>query len=183
MPWYIPALIFVARVTDVGLGTVRTIFVVRGLSKLAATIGFFEVIIWVLAVSGTLKYLSNPFALIAYGGGFAAGTMIGIWLERVLALGLQAVRVINTNPELSLADRLHEAGYPVTEVEGRGLKGRVEFCYIVVPRDQVKPLIDFVFSIEPKAFLSVEDVRETVGGVIRRSRSTAPMWMRIIKFK
>jgi len=183
MPWYIPILIFLARITDVSMGTVRTIVVVRGLSRIAAAIGFFEVIVWVLAVSGTLKYLSNPFALIAYGGGFAAGTMIGIWLERVLALGLQAVRVINTNPDVSLAERLHEAGYPVTEVEGRGLKGDVEFCYIVVPRDQVKPLSEFIFDIEPKAFLSVEDVRETLGGVIRQSRSSMPAWMRLIKFK
>lgn len=183
MPWYMPILIFLARITDVSMGTVRTIFVVRGLTKHASAIGFFEVIIWVLAVSGTLKYLSNPLALIAYGGGFAAGTAIGIWLDRVLALGYQAVRAININPEVSLADKLHEAGFPATRVEGKGLKGDVEFCYIVVPRDQVKPLEELIFRIEPRAFVTVEDVSEMIGGVSRSSLSAKPAWMKLIKFK
>ena len=183
MPWFLPILIFFARITDVSLGTIRIIFIVRGYRKVAPFLGFFEVSIWVLAVSGTLKYLPNPLALIAYAGGFATGTAIGIWLERTLALGFQAVRVINTNPDILLAEKLRNAGYPVTEFEGKGAKGESELCLIVIPRDQVEALEELVFSIEPKAFITVEDVREVMGGVVRKFPSAIPSWMRIVKYK
>lgn len=183
MPWYLPILVFFARITDVSIGTIRIIFVVRGYHKIAPILGFFEVAIWVLAVSGTLKYLSNPLALIAYAGGFATGTAVGIWLERTLAVGFQLVRAININPNISLAKKLRESGYPVTEFEGRGGKGKAELCLIVVPRDQVKPLEELIFTIEPNAFVTVEDVCEIVGGVVRKTPSLMSSWQKIIKFK
>ena len=46
----LPLLIFVARIADVSLGTVRVIFVSRGLKHLAPIVGFFEILIWLLAI-------------------------------------------------------------------------------------------------------------------------------------
>lgn len=183
MPWFLPILVFLARITDVSLGTIRIIFVVRGYCRIAPILGFFEVSIWVLAVSGTLKYLSNPLALIAYAGGFATGTAVGIWLERTLAVGFQLVRAINVNPSISLAEKLRESGYPVTKFEGQGGKGKTELCLIVVPRDQVKSLEELIFNVEPNAFVTIEDVREIVGGVMRKTPSLMSSWLKIIKFK
>jgi uncharacterized protein YebE (UPF0316 family) len=74
----LPLLIFLARVVDVSMGTIRVIFVSRGLKYLAPVVGFFEVLIWLLAIGQIMKNLSSPLCYVAYAGGFAAGNYIGI---------------------------------------------------------------------------------------------------------
>ena len=76
--WVIlPLLIFLARVADVSMGTLRIIFVSKGLKYLAPIIGFFEVIIWLLAIRIIMQNLSNFMCYIAYGAGFAMGNYAG----------------------------------------------------------------------------------------------------------
>jgi hypothetical protein len=49
--WVIlPLLIFFSRICDVSIGTIRVIFVAKGFKLLAPLLGFFEVIIWLIAV-------------------------------------------------------------------------------------------------------------------------------------
>ncbi len=183
MPWYIPLFIFCARVVDVSMGTLRILFVVRGQRLVASMIGFFEVVIWILAVSGAIKYLSHPMAVIAYGGGFAVGTAVGIGLERALAIGFQAVRAINTDRNVSLAWKLRDEGYAVTQIQGEGLMGPVEICFIAVSRDEVPKLEKKIFEVAPGSFVTVEDLRQTKGGVVRRPASQSPPWLRLTKFR
>ncbi|MCZ7666925.1 MAG: DUF5698 domain-containing protein [Chloroflexi bacterium] len=80
-------LIFCLRILDVSMGTIRTIMVVRGLRKWAVLIGFVEVTIWVVAISQVISNLNNLWNVLAYSGGFAAGTFVGMHLENRLALG------------------------------------------------------------------------------------------------
>lgn len=184
MPWYIPLLIFLARLTDVPIGTLRIIFVVRGAPVVAAILGFFEVSIWVLGVSGVLKYLfDNPLAILGYAGGFAVGNLVGLWIERKLALGQLAVRIINTRKDIRLTPLLREAGYGVTEVGATGKDGPVELCFLVIPRAVVLKLEKFVLGLVPGAFMSVENVRGTIGGIYQRLPSERFSWLKLIKFK
>lgn len=184
MPWFIPPLIFLARICDVSIGTLRIMTVVRGRKMLAATLGFFEVIIWVLAVSGVLRYIGeSPLALIAYGLGFAAGTLIGIWLEQRLALGLQIVRAINPDEERPLADALRAEGLKVTEVAAKGAVSQVEVCFLVAARRKVREIVDKILRISPRAFLTTEDIREASSFIGRLERSRSPGWLKLVKFK
>jgi hypothetical protein len=64
--WDSAILIFLSRIMDVSLGTVRVIFVSRGMKYVAPIIGFFEVLIWILVI-GQIAELSNPICYIAYG--------------------------------------------------------------------------------------------------------------------
>jgi len=65
--WVIlPLLIFLARVLDVSLGTIRIVFISRGLKHFAPLIGFFEVIIWLLAIRVIMQNLNNVVCYIAY---------------------------------------------------------------------------------------------------------------------
>jgi uncharacterized protein YebE (UPF0316 family) len=83
--WVIlPALIFLARIVDVSLQTIRIISISRGIRWLAPLVGFFEVLIWLLAIGQIMKTVSHPVAYIAYAAGFATGTAIGQSLERRL---------------------------------------------------------------------------------------------------
>ena len=74
-------LIFCLRIVDVSLGTVRLIMVTRGIRKWAVLIGFFEVTIWVVAISQVMSNLNNVWNVLAYSGGFASGTFVGMYLE------------------------------------------------------------------------------------------------------
>lgn len=156
MAWYIPFLIFGARMLDVPLGTIRMIFVIGGSRFIAAVLGFFEVIIWVVAVGSVIKFLDNPIALVAYGGGFAAGTLVGMTIEQRIGLGLRVVRVINANRDLSVSATLREEGYRVTELEGKGLKGSVEIAFLVIKRRDLVRTLKLIEQIAPQAFVSVE---------------------------
>lgn len=181
MPWYIPVLIFFARISDVSIGTLRIILTVRGKMVISAILGFLEVTIWVLAISGVLKYLSHPLAIISYGAGFSTGIILGIQLEKTFVSRFHTIRAINTDPEIKLAKFLREMGYAVTEVQGKGRGGNVEICLITVSRNEVSDLQNKIMDQAPKTFIAVEDVLETLGGVKRPLYSKLPAWFRIGK--
>jgi len=83
----LPLLIFFARVCDVSLGTIRIIFISKGIKYLAPIVGFFEILIWLLAISQIMQNLTNPYYYIFYAGGFATGNLVGIILDEKLSIG------------------------------------------------------------------------------------------------
>ena len=157
--WFIlPALIFFARVADVSIGTIRLIFVSRGLKYLAPIVGFFEILIWLLAIGQIMKNLSNPVCYIAYAGGFAMGNFVGIWIAEKLSLGVVLIRVVTKKDASELVGYLKSAGYGVTSVDGHGTAGQVKVVFTVVPRREVKSVIGLIKKFNPKAFYSIEEV-------------------------
>lgn len=167
--WYIPLLIFGARLLDVPIGTVRMLMVMSGYRLVSAGLGFFEVIIWVIAVGKAIEYLSSPIALAAYGAGFAAGTLLGMHIEQKLAVGWRVVRVINPRPELTLAERLRRQGLHATRVDGHGggggsgRDGPVEMVFLAVKRRMVSEVMEKISGIAPDAFVSVERAERVSG--------------------
>jgi uncharacterized protein YebE (UPF0316 family) len=89
-----PLLIFLLRVVDVSLATLRLISAVRGRKLLAASVGFVEILIWIVVVGTMVRNLNSPTLVLAYAGGFAAGTWVGMTIEEKLALGLAEVQVV-----------------------------------------------------------------------------------------
>lgn len=92
--WLIPLLIFLSRVVDVSIGTIRIIFISRGWKFVSAGLGFIEVFIWVLAISQIMKNLDNVWAYFAYALGFACGTYVGMLIEEKIAVGTVLFQVI-----------------------------------------------------------------------------------------
>lgn len=164
MAWYIPLLIFVARIADVSIGTVRMILVVSGARYLSAALGAIEVIIWILAVGGAIKFLHNPYALAAYATGFATGVLVGMEIESRIALGFRVVRVINSNLAVSVTQHLRAQDFRVTRVEGSGRDGPVEIAFTVVRRRRLKAALAAVNQVAPNAFVTIERADRPVGG-------------------
>lgn len=164
----LPLLIFLARTTDVGLSTLRILFIGQGRRALAAGTGFFEAIIWLTVVSQTFKHLDNPLAVIAYGGGFAMGNVVGMMLEGRLRLGVQVARIIGAKDTSALEERLKVAGIGFTRLEGFGAQGPVRVLFTVVRRRDVPQLLATVEATAPQAFVSIEDVRRVDFGVFPR---------------
>lgn len=162
-----PVFIFLARITDVSIGTMRTICVVRGFRLVAAILGFFEVTIWILAVSGVFRHLDRWINIVAYGLGFASGNAVGIWLEQRMALGMQALRFISHSRSAAVAQGLRLAGYAVTEVTAHGRDGDVSLSFVVVPRSETPTAIRIAHQIDSDVFVTVEDVRSAKARVYR----------------
>ena len=178
----IPFLIFIARIADVSLGTIRVIFVSRGFKYLAPVIGFFEIIIWLLAIGQIMTNLSNPMCYIAYAGGFAIGNYVGICIAERLSLGMVLIRIVTEKDAITLLEHLKSKDYGVTSVDGKGASGDVEVIFTIVPRREVKPVIELVKKFNPSAFYTIEDVDFAESGIfpVRQSWHEST-WLKIFK--
>jgi len=160
MRWVIiPLLIFLARIVDVSLQTIRIIFVSRGRKLLAPILGFFEVVIWLLAISQIMKNVSNVASYLAYGGGFAMGTYVGLLIEEKMAMGILLVRVITRKDATDLSTALRREGYGVTVIPAKEPEGPVSVIYTIVRRANIRHVIELIDEHNPNAFYSIEDVR------------------------
>jgi uncharacterized protein YebE (UPF0316 family) len=163
-----PIMIFCARILDVSLGTLRIMLVGRGLRLASSILGFLEVLIWLLAIREIVTNLDSIVNLLSYCAGFAAGTFVGMSIERRLAIGSVLVRIITRRPITQLTTRLAHAGYRFTSVSAEGSRGPVMVIFAVLPRRVANSFLSVVRANEPESFYTVEDVRvagETLAGV------------------
>ncbi|MDR2928351.1 MAG: DUF2179 domain-containing protein [Cytophagaceae bacterium] len=161
----IPVLIFLARVSDVTLGTIRIVFVSKGMKALAPILGFFEIFIWLLAVSRIFENLDKWLYYVAYAAGFATGNFVGLLIEERIALGYINIRIITQYSGEALIKRLSEEGYGVTSVDATGSKGKVNIIYCVLKRSNYKHVATLIKECNPNAFYTIEDIRFANKGV------------------
>lgn len=182
MPWYIPILIFLARICDVSLGTLRTLLMITGHRFLAVVFGVAEVTVWILAVGGVMSYLSHPMAVVGFAGGFGVGVLTGMLLEEKLALGYRMVRVISNLPTIDISSLLRAEGFRVTRVDGSGMSSPVEIAFLVIPRKQLPHVRKLLKEHAPEAFHSVErvDSAQSSNAVAIDSRFSKSLLGRIV---
>lgn len=155
----LPLFIFLARIADVSLDTIRIIFVSKGMKRLVPIIGFFQILIWLIAISKIFQNLDNWVAYIAYAGGFAAGNYFGMLLEEKLAIGHEIVRVITKSEAGDLIESLKGKGFGVTSIKARGLTGKVGVIYIIVKRSMIKKVLEIINIHNPRALYTIEPIR------------------------
>ncbi|PKN76358.1 MAG: hypothetical protein CVU52_05160 [Deltaproteobacteria bacterium HGW-Deltaproteobacteria-10] len=168
----LPVLIFSARICDVTLDTLRIIYVSRGMKVAAPMIGFFEVLIWLMAISQIFQNLSNPVCYIAYAGGFAMGNFIGIILEEKMAIGTVVIRIITQRESMQLIEVLKTNRYGVTHVDAQGVMGPVKIIFTIVKRKDIDRVLRIVRACNPLAFFTIEDVRSVRKGVFPLAGAT-----------
>lgn len=171
--WYtwvgLPALVFLARLVDVTLGTLRIIFTSRGRRILAPILGFIEVFIWVSVIAQVTRGANNIAAYLAYAAGFAAGNYVGMLIEDKLAIGTLMVRVMIPGAVHALTESLGKKGYGVTRVEAYGSQGPVSMVYTIVERKDLPEVAGIIQAQYPNAFFTVEELRATQHGVFPRA--------------
>lgn len=161
----LPMLIFLSRVADVSLATMRIIFISRGMKYLAPFIGFFEVIIWLLAIRVIMQNLNNWACYFAYGAGFAMGTFIGLQIEKRLAIGSSILRIITQKDAIKLIAYLRSQGYGVTSAEAQGSMGKVHVIFMIIKRHDLENVVEIIHRFNPKAFFTVEDAKIVSEGI------------------
>jgi len=156
---WLPLAIFLIRVTDMSLDTLRVLFVVRGRRAPAWVTGFLQSALWVIAVTSVLSHLENILNVIGYAGGFATGTVVGLAIEERLAIGHGHLRIISSHRGSAVAESLRQAGYGVTELSGRGKDGTVSILTTSVRRRDIERVRRKVLQADPESFLTLEEVR------------------------
>lgn len=160
--WALALLIFLLRIVDVSLGTLRTISVVQDRLSLSVLISFFEVLVWVTAVTQVVVRVDeNPLLLLAYAAGFAAGNACGITLERHLGLGQCVVRMIATQEGEAMAARLRGMGHSLTTFAGQGRDGPRTLMFTACPRRELRHIIEAAASLDPHLFYTVDRFSQT----------------------
>ncbi|MEB2786262.1 DUF2179 domain-containing protein [Algoriphagus persicinus] len=154
-----PLLIFCARVGDVSINTLRIMFMMNGKKNIAPVLGFFEALIWLLAIGQIFQNIDNPLSYVAYAGGFGAGTYVGMYFEEKLAYGRVLVRVITPQPLPELIEYMKARDFRFTSVGGEGRFGKVNLLFTVMKRDSLTDFIATVKSIDEKAFYTIESVK------------------------
>jgi uncharacterized protein YebE (UPF0316 family) len=158
--------IFFARVLDVSLGTIRVQLIVRQKKILAAAIGFVEVLIFIVIVSRVIRDIEHWPYMLAYAGGFATGTLLGMYLSELLSRRVVQATVICDSPREELEGAVREAGFALTRYEGMGRDGAVHVIDIVCSAQQMGHLIEVVNQVAPKAFLYTHDLAGQWGGYV-----------------
>jgi len=163
----LPFLIFFARILDQSIGTLRLIFLSKGMKSIAPFLGFFEVIIWLLAIGQIMQHLNNWLCYVAYGAGFAMGNFIGITLEERLSIGTSIIRVIlsGESPDLIAALKLQNIGLTILDAEGA--KGKVKILFSIIRRKDIPAFLEKLHEYHPSAFYTIEDVKEAKEGVFK----------------
>lgn len=165
----LPLMIFLSRIGDVSLGTLRHVFISKGYRRLVPLLGFFEVLIWIIVVAQVMKNLNNVACYLAFAGGFAMGTYVGLLIEERLALGLQVIRIITHQNCEELIRALKNENYGITVVDGHGAMGPVKMLFTIIKRKNVQSVVSIIHQHNPTAFYSVEDIKEANQGVFKPS--------------
>lgn len=156
--------IFGARIVDVSLATIRMLMVVQGRRIQAAFIGFFEVIIYIVALGKVVNGFDNPFNLLAYALGFACGNFVGSYIEEKIALGNLTAQVILHGSGKEIIDELRDNGFGVTVIEGQGKEGPRSMLNIILKRRDLNKLNCILDSFDKDAFITVSTTKHISGG-------------------
>ena len=165
--WMWAGLIFVLRVANMSLDTVRVMMVMRGRRLAAWILGFIQTVIYVGVLTTVIQDLTNVLNLVAYAGGFATGNVVGMWVEERLAIGHINLRIISPKLGNAIVKRLRDNGYAVTEIPARGKDGAVTLLNASLYRRQVGVVMAIVQDVDAEAFMTAEDVRPVRRGFWR----------------
>ncbi len=182
----LPLLIFLARILDVSINTIRIIFVMGGRRGVSTILGFFESLIWLLAIGQIFKHIDNVYSYIAYPAGFAAGIFVGMLIEEKLAYGKVVVRLITQEPLEPLIRYLKEKEWRYSIVEAESARGSEQLLFSVIQRENLRDLLAQFSTHYPNGFYTIESVKSAneTGLLIEEAPRRWPgSWLGSIKRK
>ena len=177
-PLWGPIVIFLLRIVDVTLDTMRVLFMVRGRRLPAGILGFLMALVWIIAVGNAMKHLDSIWHILGYAAGYGTGTMVGITIENVVAFGLIQLRIVSKHGGVEIAEGLRDRGYGATEFSGFGRDGAVEIVQSVVQRAHLDEVLAIVDKFDDTAFVTVEDPQVLRGGSVVSREWRVPAFRR-----
>lgn len=160
-------IIFALRILGVAISTVRMLILVQGRKGLSSVLGFFETLVFALAIGPVVNELNNIWNLMAYSGGFAVGTYVGMMIEARFIVNFVTVTAVSAHDSHKIADAIREAGHGATEAWGQGADGLVGSVRTVLRRREVQRVVKVINEIDPDAFVTMDETRAVRHGYVR----------------
>jgi uncharacterized protein YebE (UPF0316 family) len=160
-------LIFVLRVLNYAISTVRMVAISRQQRWLSASLAFLEAMIFAVVIANIVNDLDNLVNLMAYCLGAAAGGWVGMALESRFITSYMTVNIITSNKGHDIAMALRDKGYGVTETVGEGRDGPVTMLRSIVVSRDVPNVLKVSRAIDNSAFIAVEEARAIQRGWLR----------------
>ena len=157
-PWLGAIIIFVLRVVNIAMDTLRIMLTMRNMKWISWVLGFFETVLFVIAMGAVLDNLTNVLYIVAYSAGFATGNVIGMDLEKRLALGYAKISIFSREKGTEIACALREHDFAVTEIPAHGRSGMVTLLNCYVQRKKVDDAREIILNNDPAAFITIEDI-------------------------
>lgn len=165
--WLVAIGIFLIRTINIAMETLRFMFTLRGKRWLAWILGFIQSVIFIIIFASVLANLDNFLNIIGYAAGFATGNVLGMAIEKQLAIGYVHFNIISRNRSTEIADALRDAGYGVTEIPARGKESSFMMIDCSVRRKQADEVEEVTLKVDPNAFITSEDVIPRRSGIWR----------------
>ena len=150
--------IFALRVSSISMDTLRFMLTMRGKKAISWILGFIESVLFVVVMGAVLDDLNNILNVVAYAAGFATGNVVGMNIEKRLAIGHAHIKVISKQRGQAVAAALRALDYAVTEIPARGRDGAVILLYLTVRRKDAKAVEEKALAADPEAFITIEDI-------------------------
>ena len=159
-------LILFAKIIEVSLRTIRTVLLIKGERRIAAIIGFFEILLWINIVTRVISDLSNdPLKAVMYALGFSLGIYIGSILEEKIGIGLSEIEAnVKADHSQEIVDELRKDGFAVTEIKAEGQDANRIILSLFVQRTKVNQVVYKITDMQETAVITTSDVKPIVGG-------------------
>jgi uncharacterized protein YebE (UPF0316 family) len=180
----LPLLIFLARIIDVSINTIRIIYVLGGRRMTATLLGFVESFVWLMAIRQIFQHLDNWASYIAYPAGFAMGIFVGMMIEERIAYGKVIIRIITRKEIDELKEYLTKENHRFTILKALGPDGDESVIFTVLERERLEELTTKLKEILPTAFYTVEKVNRASesGAVVQEStRWSIASWLKGVR--
>lgn len=159
-------LIILLQLIYVPILTLRTIFLIKNMTTIAALLGFVEALVYVFGLSLVFSGDQGPLAMLVYAIGYGVGILIGGAIENKLAIGYNSLIVNLMGKNTDLIQDMRNKGFGVTVYEGEGRDGIRYRLDILTKRNREEELMGIIEKYEPKAFIVSYEVRKFKGGFL-----------------
>ncbi len=164
------AVIFIGKITEVTISTLRIILVSKGNRKIGSILALVEIFLWIFIAGNVITNLSsNPWKAVMYGLGFAVGVYLGSLIEELLAFGKILVQaVVPFDIGLDVSTTLRENGYGLTTVKGKGRTSDKLVLMIYSNRKDAKEIVNIIKTVEPDAMIISNESTSLAGGYMKQ---------------
>ena len=162
--------IFFARIIDVSLGTIRTVFTVRGKTVLAGIIAFIEVFIWFVIVKEAMSTeLKSLWIIISYAGGYSTGTIIGTYISKRFINSLITVEIYSSKITENDVNKLRKNGFGVSVVETKYNydDNNKNILFITLNSKNLNKLKNIITKMDEKVFMVINESKIVYNGFVK----------------
>lgn len=159
-------LIFISKVIELALGTLRLIVVAHGKKWLGAFLQFAIALVWVIVTGAVvINITKDPLKVFFFALGSLVGSYLGSIIEEKMAMGDNLLMSItDTNLGKIIAEKVRNEGYAVTVLKGEGKDQNRHILMVMVSRKKRQHVIDVIKQIDVSAMIIAENIRSINGG-------------------